>query len=228
LALTTCSQYRLTNSSIGHVYYVVENWDIERKPDSSLSLQIATAKSQTQIVSGFFLKETHKLSETIDFLRVLTENIVDTLRGQDLHVIPTRYISRATYVQLQRRLKVQHPRKPFHISFETFQSINGKNASQTAADVWAKMLLCVKGMSAEKVGAITKRYPTATAFWTGFKEKKREWEEEKLRLEGSTGKVRDLELFFADKVQGDGRQKIGDALSREVSPRENSIMIGSD
>lgn len=90
------------------------------------------------------------------------------------------------------------------------------------------MLLCVKGMSAEKVGAIIKRYPTAIAFWTGFKERKREWEEEKLRLEGSTGKVRDLELFFADAVQGDGRQKIGDALSREVSPRENSMMIGSD
>lgn len=207
-------QYRLTNSSIGHVYYVVENWDIERKPDSSLSLQIATAKSQTQIVSGFFLKETHKLSETIDFLRVLTENIVDTLKGQDLYMIPGRYISRTTYVQLQSRLKALHPDRPFLISYETYQAINGKNANQTTADVWAKMLLCVKGMSAEKVGAIIKRYPTAVAFWTGFTKRKLEWEQEK--LENPTKKIRDLELFFADSVQGDGRQKIGDALSREV------------
>jgi crossover junction endonuclease MUS81 len=222
LALTICLQYRLTNSSIGHVYYVVENWDVQREPDSTLSLRIATAKSQTQIVSGFFLKETHKLSETIDFLRVLTENIVDTLRGQDLHVIPTRFISRTTYVRLQRQLKAQHPRRPFHISFETFQSINGKNANQTAADVWAKMLLCVKGMSAEKVGAIIKRYPTAIAFWTSFLQRKREWEEEELR--GSAGKIRGLELFFADAVPGDGRQKIGDALSREVSLCRQGMM----
>jgi len=208
----------LTNSSIGHVYYVVENWDIERKPDSTLSLQIATAKSQTQIVSGFFLKETHKLSETIDFLRILTENIVETLKDQELFLIPERFISRSTYVQLQRQLKSLHPQRPFLISYETYQAINGKNANQTTADVWPKMLLCVKGMSAEKVGAIIKRYPTAAAFWTGFTKSKLKWEQERLSNPGE--KIRDLELFFAYSVPGDGRQKIGDALSREVSLRD--------
>jgi crossover junction endonuclease MUS81 len=168
-------------------------------------------------VSGFFLKETHKLSETIDFLRVLHENIVESLAGRQLYILPERYISRSTYVKLQDQLKESHPRDPFHVTFETFQAINGKNANQTTADVWAKMLLCIKGMSAEKVGAIIRVFPTARSFWAEFIERKKEWEME--MAEAGTKKVRELELFFADAVQGEGRQKIGDALSREVSAR---------
>jgi len=200
------------------VYYIVEHWDIERKPDSTLSLQIATAKSQTQIVSGFFLKETHKLSETIDFLRVLHENIVDTLQGQQLSILPEKYISRPTYVKLQSELRELYPQDAFHITFETFQAINGKSANQTTADVWARMLLCIKGMSAERVGAIIKTYPTARSFWSAFVARKADWDREK--AQAGTKKVRDIELFFADVVQGEGRQKIGDALSREVRQDE--------
>lgn len=38
---------------------------------------IATAKSQTQITDGFFVKDTHTLGETIEYLRLLTEVIIE-------------------------------------------------------------------------------------------------------------------------------------------------------
>jgi crossover junction endonuclease MUS81 len=104
------------------------------------------------------------------------------------------------------------------------------------------MLLCVKGMSAERVSAVLDVWETPRAMWEGLKRRLEEGElgdgdqEETLRNEESQGrstpgiaetankkakksksKARDPDLFFADVVQGEGRRKIGDALSKEVS-----------
>lgn len=87
-------------------------------------------------------------------------------------------------------------------------------------------------MSAERVSAILDIWETPRQMWEAVKARK---ESAQAELESqaigtsaagtdeSVGpkkkkvKIRGPELFFADTVQGEGRRKIGDALSKEVS-----------
>ncbi len=74
------------------------------------------------------------------------------------------------------------------------------------------MLLCIKGMSAEKVAAVLDVWETPADMWEALMKRKAE-----LQAGNDPTEKRGLPVFFADAVSGEGRQKIGDALSREVS-----------
>jgi crossover junction endonuclease MUS81 len=186
--------------------------------------QIMTAKSQIQVHNRFFLKETHKLSETIDFLAIMTEVIVEQHREFDLRVIPTRYLSRSSYGTLQAHLARTRPGERYLTSFQAYQDLNDKNASKTLRERFARMLLCVKGMSAERVSAVLDVWETPKGMWEGLKRTLGEEVGVEVEQGGSLEqgkekkrKVRGPEVFFADMVKGEGRRKIGDALSRDVS-----------
>jgi crossover junction endonuclease MUS81 len=180
--------------------------------------QIMTAKSQIQIHNRFFLKETTKLSQTIDFLVTMTKVIQSTLASQDLHIIPTRYLSRSTYSALQVHLQRVYGDRTFLTSFEAYQGLNDKNASRTLKVAFGRMLMSVKGMSAERVSAMLDIWETPRDIWEALKIRNQEGEKPvDLIVKGKKGKARGPDLFFADMIQGDGRRKIGDALSKEVS-----------
>lgn len=187
--------------------------------------QIMTAKSQIQVHNRFFLKETSKLSQTIQFLVTMTNAIKSSLTNTDLHVIPTRFLSRSTYRALQTHLRRTSPDRTYLTSFEAYQDLNDKNASRTLKVAFGRMLLSVKGMSAERVSAILDVWETPVEMWEAVKARVAQSDAERSQLEqdGIAGgpkkkksKVRGPELFFADVVQGEGRRKIGDALSKEV------------
>lgn len=222
------------------MWYLVEEWQTAHHMEVS-GLQIMTAKSQIQVHNGFFLKETHRLSESIDFLVTMTKVIKSQLERQDLYIIPTQYLSRSTYLPLKRSLKATDPETTFHTSFEAYQDLNDKSASMTLRDKFARMLLCIKGMSPERVSAVLDQFETPRELWEALVRRVRE-EEEWQRRNGDQGdedglggvgkpkpKKKDArrgpELFFADRVQGDGRRKIGDALSREVSRRLDGLRV---
>lgn len=195
-----------------------------------------TAKSQIQVHNRFFLKETTKISQTIDFLVTMTNAIKSSLATTDLHIIPPRYLSRSTYQALQVHLRQTSPSITYLTSFEAYQELNDKNASRTLKVAFGRMLLSVKGMSAERVSAILDIWETPLEMWEAVKARKAA-AAAAVALESETGsgsvsgvvagdkvrsnakkiKVRGPELFFADTVKGEGRRKIGDALSKEVS-----------
>lgn len=192
-----------------------------------------TAKSQIQVHNRFNLKETKKLSESIDFLATMTSVISKRLANTDLHVIPTRYLSRSSYLPLLAHLRSLDADTVWHTSFQAYQEINDKSASTTLRDKWARMLLCIKGMSAERASAVIDQFETPRDMWAALKERIKEAQREESQSQsqglakGSTeqslgtskkakSKVRGPDLFFADSIRGEGRRKIGDALSREV------------
>jgi crossover junction endonuclease MUS81 len=233
------SQFRLSNSGIGNVFYLVEDWQTSHHMEYS-GLQIMTAKSQIQVHNRFILKETHKLSESIDYLATMTGVIRSHLQSSDLHIIPTRYLSRSSYLPLRAHLKTLDPGVTWHTSFQAYQDINDKSASATLRDKWARMLLCVKGMSAERVSAVIEEFETPRQMWHELKARvkeaqRAERESQAESLEGGSlgesasshgdakkkgkgkSKERGPDMFFADRIKGEGRRKIGDALSREVS-----------
>jgi crossover junction endonuclease MUS81 len=171
--------------------------------------QIMTAKSQVQVINGFFLKETHKLADTIDYLVTMTK-VIKAAAG-DLHVIPSRYLSRTTYASLQTKLRKAH-QTPFLTSYEAFQELNKKSTLRTTKEYLARMLLVVKGMSPERVSAVLDVWETPRALFEAMKERHAQGVLEEGR------RKRGPELMFADMVPGEGRRKIGDALSKAVSP----------
>lgn len=103
-------------------------------------------------------------------------------------------------------------------SFEAYQGLNDKNASRTLKVAFGRMLMSVKGMSAERVSAMLDIWETPRDIWEALKIRDKEGDQVVDPLaKGKKAKTRGPELFFADKIQGDGRRKIGDALSKEVS-----------
>ena len=225
-------QFRLSNSCINNVFYIVENWQTSHNMEFN-GQQIMTAKSQIQVHNRFFLQETHKLSETIDFLVTMTRHINASHVSKDLYLIPTRYLSRSSYCAFQKLLKTIEPDKSFLTSWQAYQNLNDKNASKTLKETFARMLMSVKGVSAEKVSAIVDEFDTPRGLWEALKARKNEEKRylEKMKRDGGEeslgsvgggkkgkgkGKHRGSELFFADKIPGEGRRKIGDALSKDV------------
>lgn len=177
-----------------------------------------TAKSQIQVHNRFHLKETTKLSQTIDFLVTMTKVIQSTLEHQDLHIIPPRHLSRSTFSAFQSHLRRSHPDTTYLTSFEAYQNLNDKNASRTLKVAFGRMLLSVKGMSAERVSAILDTWETPRDIWDALQIRNGQGElvvEEESQKKKKT-KVRGPDLYFADTVQGEGRRKVGDALSKEV------------
>lgn len=178
-----------------------------------------TAKSQIQVHNRFILQETKKLSDSIDFLTTMTKVIKNRLRHTDLHIIPTQYLSRSSYLPLRRHLAEMNS-TTYHTSFQAYQDMNDKSASSTLRDKFARMLLCVKGMSAEKTSAILDVYDTPRRLFEALEQAVNEAPNMQPDDAGGKGKkkasVRGPELFFADRIPGEGRRKIGDALSREL------------
>ncbi|KAL7424025.1 Crossover junction endonuclease mus81 [Cryptotrichosporon argae] len=204
--------FRLASSCISHVYYVVEDFQVAERKEFHGS-QIATAKSQLQVINGFYLKETHKLSDTIDFLASVTDVLIANHASTDLYIIPTRCLSRASYADMQRKLRADEPKKRYLITFGAYQEVNDKTGSRTLRERLARMLLCVKGMSPERVGAVLDRYDTPLALWEAMKERAARGDE----VGPGKKKARGPDMFFADAFDGEeGRRKFGDALSRDL------------
>jgi crossover junction endonuclease MUS81 len=192
--------------------------------------QVMTAKSQIQVHNRFHLKETTKLSQTIDFLVTMTKVIQSTLEHQDLHIIPPRHLSRSTFSALQSHLRRSQPDRTYLTSFEAYQNLNDKNASRTLKVAFGRMLLSVKGMSAERVSAILDTWETPRDIWDALQTRNQEAEsvvEEESQKKKKT-KVRGPDLYFADTVQGEGRRKVGDALSKEVSRFQSELVKLAD
>ncbi|WVQ71821.1 hypothetical protein IAR50_001363 [Cryptococcus sp. DSM 104548] len=211
--------YRLQNACINHVYYIVEDFQKANKMHGS-GLAIMTCKSQVQVHNRFFLKETHGLPETIDFLATMTNVIKAFYRNKPLHIIPSAYLSRPTFKPLQEHLRIAHPDLTFHTSYEDFGKLNDKSAGATLKQTFAKMLMGVKGMSAEKVSALLDRWETPRDLWEAMKVRS-ELPDELLVPQQGTGKGKKKKtgkgLFFAEATaQEESRRKIGDSLSEHL------------
>ncbi|KAF7348560.1 ERCC4 domain-containing protein [Mycena venus] len=161
-------KFRLHQSGMSRVLYLVEEYDTRRQKQE-WGPQISTALSSTQVVDGFLVKETKNLQDTIAYLTTWTEELSRSHAHKDLFVIPSNIIRRHSYLDLQKYLRVKYPERCYVTSFQDFQALNHKSAYTTVRDTWARMLLCVRGMSAEKVGAVIKQWDTPRALWEAFR-----------------------------------------------------------
>lgn len=84
-------------------------------------------------------------------------------------------IERERHAAVQRELRAAQPTVVYHTPFITYQQLNGKKSSGgTLHDLWTRMLLCIRGLSAEKVVEITQRWPTPQALIAAFEQCERD------------------------------------------------------
>lgn len=97
------------------------------------------------------------------------------------------------------------------------------------------MMLCVKQMSSERVAACLNHWKTPRELHEWLREQERlaaAQEDDPSRSSVASPakgrkKIRGIDMIFADTVQGEGRQKIGDQMSRDVSIPSNMREAGS-
>lgn len=133
-------------------------------------------------------------------------------------------IDRNSYSSFQKYLRATQPDRPYLTSFSAFQILNHKSQFITFQDTFARQLLCIKGLSAEKIGALLRVYPTHQALWQACIEaEERELNEvrERTRNGAGTGRKKKSDdgfkasLFLQD-IAGNPTRRIGPALSTKI------------
>lgn len=136
---------------------------------------------------------------------------------------------------MQKNLRDTQPDQVYLTTWDAFGVLNAKSGLLTTRECWARMLLCVNGLSPEKVAAIIDLYDTPKALWESFAaaeeeediERQRENEEGVARLAANGGKekgkgrgkrsaVIPAKHMLTRMPNGIGRRKIGAALSEKV------------
>lgn len=87
------------------------------------------------------------------------------LQDTELYEIPSAVVTRSSYVPLQTHLRQTEPDRTYLTSYRDHVLLNGKSANRCVRDIWAQMLLCIRGVSAEKAAEILGHFPTPHVFW---------------------------------------------------------------
>ncbi|KAK0545508.1 Crossover junction endonuclease mus81 [Tilletia horrida] len=161
-------KFRLSLSGLSKVFYLIEDYQVEQQM-RQWGPQIATAISSTQVIDGFFVQRTAGVEASLEWLRKMHSVIEEMHKNKPLYVLPDSILSRPTYLRLQTHLRRTQPMTPHHITFASYRSMNSKSGSVTVGEVWARMLLCTRGMSEEKVGEAIRIWRTGAEWWDACK-----------------------------------------------------------
>lgn len=127
---------------------------------------------------------------------------------------------------LMTQLRNAHPHFPYHTSYASFRELN-KSGYVTLKDIFARMLLCIRGMSAEKAATVLEHYDTPRRLWDAFRDaevveaQERAAETEQL-VASSNGKGRKKKSqvipakHMLTRLPANGRREIKCALSEQV------------
>lgn len=183
--------------------YLIEDYDVEDQM-GKFAPQIQTALSSSQVVDGFFVERTSGLIASIDYLAAMDRIVRKIYEARDLSVIPSAVISRSSFLQTRDELQKKLPSASILTSFEAFQALNSKSAGLTSKEVFGKMLLCIKGMSAEKVREMLTIYSTLRQLTEAY--------------QGPADETKQADTLLSSSTENlDQRKKIGPALSRKVA-----------
>ncbi|RAL65130.1 hypothetical protein DID88_001236 [Monilinia fructigena] len=90
--------------------------------------------------------------------------------NKPLYVIPTQVLTVKNHSPLMAHLRQTHPEKEHLIEFDAFAALSNKSQNLTLKDIFLKMLMRTKGISALKAIEIQKRWPTPVAFLEAYEQ----------------------------------------------------------
>jgi crossover junction endonuclease MUS81 len=157
-------KFRLRRSGIANVTYIVEDFSISAERGEKYGEAVSSAIANTQVVNGYFVKQTGKLDDTIRYLAKMTNMLQELYEEKSLYVIPSRVLHPRTYQSLQSKLRLKQADQGHYITFSAFSSLCSKSDAMSLRDVFLKMLMCTRGVTGEKALEIQKKWKTPYAF----------------------------------------------------------------
>lgn len=201
-------KFRLNKSGLRNGIYLIEESGVDKEYFAEhWAERVQSSIATTQVVSGFFVKKTQKIDETIRYLVRLTAMLKLRYEKEHLYVIPTSVVTYWNYLPLLKHLKEKHPGTDYHATFGLFQFHSEKTKNLTLRDNFLKMLMCTKGISGTKALEIQKIWKTPADFVAAFKALGEGDEENKKKLGMVSDKCRNLI----------GNRKIQKAVSTKVA-----------
>ncbi|RIA93696.1 hypothetical protein C1645_761897 [Glomus cerebriforme] len=194
-------KFRLSRSGIGQIIYLIEDYNLMEVAEFGVDA-IKSAMTATQVLNGFFLKRTGAIDQSIDYLVRMTNMLKKIYENTTLYVIPDGAIYRANFLDLKQHLATIYTNRTFHVSFASYSDLNSKSRSLTLKDTFIKLLMTIRGMSAEKATEIVKTYPTPHHLFDAFNFLDNEEEKKKMLMEIGGNMIR--------------RKNIGSALSDKI------------
>ncbi|PKX88528.1 crossover junction endonuclease MUS81 [Aspergillus novofumigatus IBT 16806] len=204
-------KFRLRRSGIKNVIYLIEEFAITHDVGSASAMKyqemMASAIASTQVVNGYFVKQTRNLDDTIRYLARMTfllqKMYCFSPPTHTLSLIPSRQLSSAqSYLTALERLRARDPSVTYSVTFSTFSALTSKSDILSLRDVFLKMLMCTRGVTGEKALEIQKRWSTPREFIEAF---------EKLDAKGRE------DMVFERTKTLVGRKKMGKVLSKKVA-----------
>lgn len=200
-------KFRLKKSGAKNVVYLIEEFNLDERNRSNYEQSVQSAIATTQVVNGFFVKQTQKMDDTIKYLVRMTNKLKKQYEGKPLYVIPTGVITRQNYLPLLENLREKDPSTSHYISYPAFSSLASKSEMMTLRDLYLKFLMCTRGVTGEKALEIQKRWKTPHEFIKAFE----------AFGPGEEGKKRKREMVSSATSEQYGRKKIGKPLSSKIA-----------
>nr|CDI55131.1 related to MUS81-endonuclease involved in DNA repair and replication fork stability [Melanopsichium pennsylvanicum 4] len=198
----------LSSSQVVDGFFVERTCSLAASIDYLASMDDMIRKIYEYTYDDLLARDARVCNLTPDFLEAKQLIVCVHLRtfsqDQDLSVMPSAIISRSSFLETRDALQHKSASAFVLTSFEAFQALNSKSGGLTSTEVFGKMLLCIKGMSAEKVREVLAIYNTVRELSDAYQE--------------LTEDAKDAEGMLAGCTEGmDQRKKIGPALSKKVA-----------
>jgi len=165
-------KFRLKKSGIQHITYLIEEYSISTERGEKYGEAMESAIAAMQVVNGYFVKQTSKIDETINYLYHMTNSLKDIYERKELHVLPSRHLDVQTYLPMLERLRQKSPAHVYCTTFSAFSSLCDKSDSMTLRDVYLKMLMCTRGVTGDKAIEIQKVWPTPVALVEAYEKQR--------------------------------------------------------
>ncbi|KAK6517109.1 Crossover junction endonuclease mus81 [Arthrobotrys conoides] len=146
---------------VGNVTYIIElpNGKIAASTPQ-MADAITTAVYSTQVVNGFFVKLSPKLDDTVRYLARFTRLLKQLHEGKDLYMYPENLVQVGTFANLKSHLKEKEPQRDYFLNYTSLAEFVSKSKTSTVRDVFLKMLMSTRGVSAEKALEIQRHFKT--------------------------------------------------------------------
>lgn len=161
-------KFRLKRSSITNVKYLIENKKIDADIMDKWGDGITTSIAKMMVQDGINVKQTLDLGESLRYIERMTKLLKKQYEGIPLYIVPTTVLTLKNYSPLMQHLRNTQPDREYSITFDAFEGLSNKSQNLTLKDVYLKMLMRTKSISAVKAIEIQKRWPTPRAFLEAF------------------------------------------------------------
>ncbi|KAJ2857266.1 Crossover junction endonuclease mus81 [Coemansia erecta] len=146
---------RIHGTGFTNVLYIVEGNNpeaVSRLGESAVS----SALCRIQVQHGFHLKRPMSFEATLRILRQNTIILKESL--QDVYAIPDHLVGQKGFAALKKSICARFPLIHLGLTFDAYDVVSNKSRTLSVGEVYLRMLMTLRGVSADKALAIGKHY----------------------------------------------------------------------